>query len=776
MAEAAIVYKNVADGLDTVDEATESIISTMKAFGIEADEVMGIIDRYNEVGNNFAITSAGIGDALQRSASALYEAGNTIDESVALVTAANSVIQNPEQVGTALKTLALRLRGAKTELEDASLDTENMAENTAQLQAKLKALTHGKVDIMLNADTFKSTTQILREMSAAWEEMTDIERSAALELMGGKRQANILASVIKNFETVEDVIETSANSAGSALAENETHLDSIQGKTELLTNSLQTMWNNALSSDFLKKLLDIANGFVKIIDKAGLLNTVITALFATSAFKKDGLFGHIFKAVDGSIKFNTAEQGLKGIASALFGVGQKAQWAAIGAKALNTALTTIGIGLAAIAITAIIKKLDEWIVTSKEAAEAAEDAINTYKTTNESLKDQKKTVDELAATYTKLSGGVNTLTNENIGLTVESYQEYLDVCNDIAAMYPELVTGYDAQGNAILSLKGKVDDLNASYKEAQKNAANELLKDKNKKNIWKTYESKIGNTLTTTEYSARLHQQEILQALMSMTESELSQLYEYDKTNDLTQWDILREKLKESGKYIDEASMMGQYNNLIDARVVDDLDEYRGLINSKLTEVNRDIDSGMSGIRETISAKFIWDDTYRDLDVGAQGIVKSIINNLSPDMIAESGADNIDDFYKWFSTNVIVKLQDTADELDNASIFTSLKNFSNQMSKAMTEDNIGDFVTAQSGFDQLIKNWLGGDGSIELDENDDAITKYLKNLAIQIQEQSKNYEVKLQMKTEFESPTTIGELITNLEKTKNDKGKRNVYY
>lgn len=90
---------------------------------------------------------------------------------------------------TALKTLALRLRGAKTELEDASLDVDNMAESTSQLQAKLLALTHGKVNIMLDANTFKSTTQILREMSAAWKEMTDIERAAALELMGGKRQA-----------------------------------------------------------------------------------------------------------------------------------------------------------------------------------------------------------------------------------------------------------------------------------------------------------------------------------------------------------------------------------------------------------------------------------------------------------------------------------------------------------------------------------------------------------------------------------------------------------
>lgn len=138
--------------------------------------VIGIANESNSL-NNFAITSAGIGEALQRSASALYAAGNTIDESIGLVTAANSVIQNPEQVGTALKTLSLRLRGAKVELEEAGLETENMAESTSTLQAKLKALTHGKVDIMLDADTFKNTTQILREMSEVWEEMTDIEQA-----------------------------------------------------------------------------------------------------------------------------------------------------------------------------------------------------------------------------------------------------------------------------------------------------------------------------------------------------------------------------------------------------------------------------------------------------------------------------------------------------------------------------------------------------------------------------------------------------------------------
>ncbi len=177
MAEAALVYKNVGDGIASAEDAADSIISTLKGFRLEASESMRIVDRFNEIGNKFAITSKGIGDALRVSASALSAAGNTLDESIGLITAANEVVNDPSSVGTALKTLTLRLRGSKTELEEMGEDVSDMATTTSQLQAKLLALTGGKVDIMLDANTFKSSTQILREMAAAWENMTDIQRA-----------------------------------------------------------------------------------------------------------------------------------------------------------------------------------------------------------------------------------------------------------------------------------------------------------------------------------------------------------------------------------------------------------------------------------------------------------------------------------------------------------------------------------------------------------------------------------------------------------------------
>lgn len=92
MAEAAIVYKNVGDNIASTGDAADSIISTLKGFGLEASESMAIVDKFNEVGNKFAITSQGIGEALRLSASALNEGKNSLDESIALITAANEVV------------------------------------------------------------------------------------------------------------------------------------------------------------------------------------------------------------------------------------------------------------------------------------------------------------------------------------------------------------------------------------------------------------------------------------------------------------------------------------------------------------------------------------------------------------------------------------------------------------------------------------------------------------------------------------------------------------
>lgn len=134
--------------------------------------------------NNYAVSSDGLATALQDSASALMEAGNTLEQSVALVASANKVVQDPNSVGSALRTISLRLRGTSVKvLEEMGEETDNVVESVSKMQEKIKALTG--VDILTDSGAYKDTYEILREIGTVWEDMSDIDQAALLELMAG---------------------------------------------------------------------------------------------------------------------------------------------------------------------------------------------------------------------------------------------------------------------------------------------------------------------------------------------------------------------------------------------------------------------------------------------------------------------------------------------------------------------------------------------------------------------------------------------------------------
>lgn len=99
------------------------------------------------------------------------------EQAVAMTTAANSVVQDSMKIGTGLKTISMRIRSSKTEIESAGLDTEGMATSTAKLRKEIKALSG--VDIMKNANEFKSTYDILDELAEKWSSLTDIKQANA---------------------------------------------------------------------------------------------------------------------------------------------------------------------------------------------------------------------------------------------------------------------------------------------------------------------------------------------------------------------------------------------------------------------------------------------------------------------------------------------------------------------------------------------------------------------------------------------------------------------
>ena len=285
LARSTAVLLNVSEFTDA-EKASEALISTIQAYGYAAEDSMRVVDVLNEIGNNFAISSDGIATALQDSASALMAAGNNLEQSVAMVAAANKVLQDPNSVGSALRTISLRIRGTSVKvLEEMGEETDGVIESVSKLQAKIKGLTG--VNILNDDGGYKDTYTIIKEIAEVWNELTDINKAATLELLAGKNRSNAMAAMLTNIEDLTAAYEDAMDAEGSAMDENEKYLDSIQGRIDQFTNAVQTMWNNALGSDIIKMIVSLGTALIKLVDTLGLIPSILITI---AAFK----FGKIF--------------------------------------------------------------------------------------------------------------------------------------------------------------------------------------------------------------------------------------------------------------------------------------------------------------------------------------------------------------------------------------------------------------------------------------------------------------------------------------------------
>lgn len=281
--------------------------------------------------------------------------------------------------------MSMRIRSTKSDMEAAGEDTEGMAESVSKLRAEIKSLTN--VDIMLDDETYKSTYQILDELAQVWDKLNDITKANVLELLFGKRQANIGAGLLENFDIARDSLQTALDAEGSALRENEIFLESIQGHLNQLSAAWEAFSYDFLDSDLVKGSVDFLTKIVNLLDDmtnslgpfGAALTTVTVA--ATAFFAKRGI--QMFIA---GLKSGALVQGVKDLISALgamrlIEVGGNLLPMTEGATNILNVLTKLKAGLAALAplflaltplIAVLIPALD---VLNKSSLKANNDRI-----------------------------------------------------------------------------------------------------------------------------------------------------------------------------------------------------------------------------------------------------------------------------------------------------------------------------------------------------------------------------------------------------------------
>ena len=164
-------------------------------------------------------------------------------------------------------------------------ETEEFIGNIEELSGKIADLTKtastpGGISLFTDeAKTeYKSTYQLLKEISEIYDQLTDKEQAGLLEALAGKRQGQIIAATINNFEAAEKALVNMSNSAGSADDEMSVIMDSLDYKINRLSETGVSVSQNLFQRDDMKSVIDALTSVMEVIDaatsKIGLLGTI----------------------------------------------------------------------------------------------------------------------------------------------------------------------------------------------------------------------------------------------------------------------------------------------------------------------------------------------------------------------------------------------------------------------------------------------------------------------------------------------------------------------
>ena len=859
LAKNTAILMNVSEFTD-INQATDSMISALKAFNYTAEDSLHLVDIFNTIGNNFAISTSDLALSLTKSASALTTAGVDLEQSAALLTGANTIMQDPDTVSQGLKVIALRIRGVKSELEDMGEETDGIL-NTSKLQGKIKALTG--VDLLDETNSFRNIYDILMEIADVWDELDSMSQASVIELMAGKNRANVFTSIMKQADTIKSAYSTALDSEGSAIQENEKHLESVQGRIELFTNAIQTMWANALTSDAVKGFVDAGTAIVKFVDAVGLLPTLSGALVFISELKKG--FGeakistqdfrretlellkaqqsgaatnNVVESINEEVaaerektkaktessaasaaeattsemnatanlveaeasqvvqaekveevevltaaatadraeattsEMNATANAAQGATSATSKLGAGLATAAAGAKVFLGALgkasvVMLGISLLTMALEPLGKAIKEHTKSAEELAQEAEQLKSTYDQVASEINNNISTISGLEEEFNKLSKGVNDL-GENVSLSADDYKRYQEIVQQLVGMSPELVAGYDAEGNALANKNSLIERSIELMEQEQRIKAKEAVNSKNRKSLVKGVNSEI-DKLKDEQKSLNVDY---------FTLGEVFAQYAGDYSSDL---EAISNEKSEKNIYkailppdVDASEYIGRgsefFKDYYDEIIADlkqsdgKLQEYlsdeqiNSILNfannyeSNMADLSDRMKAANKGWNDILAMELQANDVYGTLDKDFRGYASNYVLNLDVNTDNfESMSDEVEGFVNWLADNpAIIRTEieegkvatSTTDASGNSlNVGEYLKNIEDYKAKIQKDVDSGKYTADQQSW---ILNLLGiGEGSETevqkgvqkirnvLNQEGEEVEKWINNLSTQ---------------------------------------------
>lgn len=470
LGEIALMYTNVADEELNAGDAASFIIAQMKAFNIEAEDSIHIVDALNEVSNNYAVSSADLSSSIGKVSSTMAVSNTTYEQTLGLLTATTEITRDAGKAANALKTISQRLRGVGDDIESTS-------GYVSKLQSAFDSLGIG-IKVLKDNGEMASPYDILKAMADKWSDLTDAEKQYIGELAAGKNRITELNALMGNFEVAVSATETAMNSSGSAIRENEAALDSVQGHINKLSSAWQNLSRNVINSEFIKSVLDAGTTLIKFAD-SDIGKTVVAIMSLITAYKlltvqggkliasNSGLMSIIAAT---TVSFKAGAYGATGFSAALKGTAS-ATWTLTSALLANPLFWG----------TAIIGGLVLYVNHLKKVEQANLDLVSSIQKEVDALNDEQNALNSLSDELIDNYNSVDTLKEKRETLTkyqekiIDKYKDEIENLTDVNKANDLLNMSYDETVEVLGKVeKGLLDKQLAQLNE-DKTARDKLL-------------------------------------------------------------------------------------------------------------------------------------------------------------------------------------------------------------------------------------------------------------------------------------------------------------
>lgn len=252
----------------TADQAT----AILNGFNVEASRTVEVLDKIAQVGAGTATDFEEIAKASQKVAASASDANFTIDQTLGMIATISSVTREaPEAIGTSLNAIIGRFNDLKVKNSEYTSNIEKIFKSTGSGLSVFDEATGQLKDI----------PQILDEVAAAWDTLSENAQKAITTQMAGTRQANRLRALLGNYDMYKEYTAMSEDSEGALARQNAIYMESLEGIQNQAQVSAETLYGELFNTDMLKNfystLSEILDLLTNVARKTGGLQGIFTS-------------------------------------------------------------------------------------------------------------------------------------------------------------------------------------------------------------------------------------------------------------------------------------------------------------------------------------------------------------------------------------------------------------------------------------------------------------------------------------------------------------------